>query len=71
MSYQNDTPGPAIKICYNPNVPLYNYRRNLSYQNANGKWPYLGGPPKNSHSYNYTSRNISDAATYNPCEKKK
>lgn len=46
MSYENDTPGPAIQICMNPKVPLYNYKLTRTYRAGGGKWPFIGGKPK-------------------------
>ena len=48
MSYENDTPGPARSICLNPSVPLYNFKVKRTYRASGGKWPYIGGKPKNS-----------------------
>jgi len=48
MSYENDTPGPARSICLNPAVPLYNFNVKRTYRAGGGKWPYIGGKPKNS-----------------------
>ena len=48
MSYENDTPGPARSICLNPAIQLYNFKVNRTYRASGGKWPYIGGKPKNS-----------------------
>ena len=45
-SNASDVPGPNIQLCYNPNIPLVNYKVQRTYLAGGTKWPQLGGGPK-------------------------
>ena len=45
-SNASDVPGPNITLCYNPNIPLVNYKVQRTYLAGGTKWPQLGGGPK-------------------------
>jgi hypothetical protein len=45
-SYASDVPGPAIQLCYNPNIPLVNYKVQRTYLSGGTKWPQIGSGPK-------------------------
>ena len=39
-----DVPGKVQKLCYNPTVPLYNYKVTRTYKSGGTKWPQYSGP---------------------------
>jgi hypothetical protein len=39
-------PGKIRKLCYNPSVPLYNYKVIRTYKSGGTKWTEYGPPPK-------------------------
>ena len=39
-----DVPGKVEKLCYNPLVPLYNYKVTRTYSSGGTKWPQYSGP---------------------------
>ena len=41
-SNASDVPGPNIKLCYNPNIPLVNYKVQRTYLAGGTKWPFIG-----------------------------
>lgn len=45
-SNASDVPGPNIELCYNPNIPLINYKVRRTYLAGGTKFPQLGGGTK-------------------------
>lgn len=41
-----DVPGKIETLCYNPSVPLYNYKTIRTYKSGGTKWTMYGPPPK-------------------------
>jgi len=41
-----NVPGKIRKLCYNPLVPLYNYKVTRTYKSGGTKWTEYGPPPK-------------------------
>ena len=41
-----NVPGKVIPLCYNPLVPLYNYKVTRTYKSGGTKWTEYGPPPK-------------------------
>ena len=39
-----DVPGKIRTLCYNPSVPLYNYKVIRTYKSGGTKWPQYHGP---------------------------
>jgi len=39
-----DVPGKIQRLCYNPTVPLYNYKVTRTYSSGGTKWPQYYGP---------------------------
>ena len=39
-----DVPGKIETLCYNPTVPLYNYKVTRTYSSGGTKWPQYHGP---------------------------
>jgi len=39
-------PGKIRTLCYNPSVPLYNYKVTRTYKSGGTKWTEYGPPPK-------------------------
>jgi hypothetical protein len=35
----SDVPGPVIQLCFNPQIPLYNYKMQVTYPSGGTKWP--------------------------------
>lgn len=42
----SDVPGKQMNLCYNPTIPLYNYRVQRTFAGGVSKWPTYGPPPK-------------------------
>jgi hypothetical protein len=45
-SSASDVPGPVVNLCYNPNIPLINYKVQRTYLASGTKWPLIGSKPK-------------------------
>jgi hypothetical protein len=58
-----DVPGKIKKLCYNPTVPLYNYKVTRTYSSGGTKWPQYYGPEPPPQQYTTTTvydwRNIA------------
>jgi len=39
-----DVPGRIQRLCYNPKIPLYNYKVTRTYSSGGTKWPQYYGP---------------------------
>jgi hypothetical protein len=44
LTSDSDVPGKVQKLCYNPLVPLYNYKVTRTYKSGGTKWPQYSGP---------------------------
>jgi hypothetical protein len=44
-----NVPGKVRPLCYNPLVPLYNYKVTRTYKSGGTKWTEYGPPPKVSY----------------------
>lgn len=42
----SDVPGKQMNLCYNPTIPLYNYKVQRTFAGGVSKWPTYGPPPK-------------------------
>lgn len=46
LTSDSNVPGKIRKLCYNPLVPLYNYKVTRTYKSGGTKWTEYGPPPK-------------------------
>ena len=44
LTSEADVPGKIQRLCYNPLVPLYNYKVTRTYKSGGTKWPQYSGP---------------------------
>jgi hypothetical protein len=44
LTSSSDVPGKIQTLCYNPTVPLYNYKVTRTYSSGGTKWPQYNGP---------------------------
>ena len=50
-----DVPGKIQTLCYNPTVPLYNYKVTRTYSSGGTKWPQYYGPEPPPQQYTTTT----------------
>ena len=46
LTSDSNVPGKVRTLCYNPSVPLYNYKVTRTYKSGGTKWPQYGPSPK-------------------------
>ena len=46
LTSDSNVPGKIRTLCYNPSVPLYNYKVTRTYKSGGTKWTEYGPPPK-------------------------
>lgn len=55
LTSSSDVPGKIQTLCYNPTVPLYNYKVTRTYSSGGTKWPQYYGPEPPPQQYTTTT----------------
>jgi len=55
LTSSSDVPGKIQTLCYNPTIPLYNYKVTRTYSSGGTKWPQYYGPEPPPKQYTTTT----------------